>query len=199
MVKADKPPSQTWRAFLENHLDELVSIDFLVVPTVCFKMLYVLVFLSIERRCVIHFNVTACPTAEWTARQVVEAFPWDTAPRYLLRDRDRIYGAWFRQRVHSMGIEEVVTAYQCPWQNLYSERIDNSIRRECLDHVIVFGEGHLKRALKSYIEYYNRYRTHLSLEMDSPAGRPVQKTEQGKVISIPQVGGLHNRYERRAA
>ena len=114
MVKADKPPSQTWRILLKNHAREMVSIDFLVVPTVRFKMLYVLVFLSIERRCVIHFNVTAHPTAEWTAQQVVEAFPWDTAPRYLLRDRDGIYGSWFRQRVQSMGIEEVLTAYHCP-------------------------------------------------------------------------------------
>ncbi len=199
MVKADKPPSQTWRILLKNHAREMVSIDFHVVPTVRFKMLYVLVFLSIERRCVIHFNVTAHPTAEWTAQQVVEAFPWDTAPRYLLRDRDGIYGGWFRQRVQSMGIEEVVTAYHCPWQNPYSERINGSIRRECVDHVIVFGENHLKRALKSYFEYYNQYRTHLSLGMDSPAGRPVQPPEQGKVISISQVGGLHHRYERRAA
>ena len=114
MVKADKPPSQTWRILLKNHAREMVSIDFHVVPTVRFKMLYVLVFLSIERRCVIHFNVTAHPIAEWTAQQVVEAFPWDTAPRYLLRDRDGIYGSWFRQRVQSMGIEEVLTAYHCP-------------------------------------------------------------------------------------
>jgi len=199
MVKADKPPSQTWRTFLKNHAREIVSIDFLVVPTVRFKMLYVLVFLSIERRRVIHFNVTAHPTAEWTAQQVVEAFPWDSAPKYLLRDRDGIYGDCFRHRVKNMGIKEVLTAYHCPWQNPYSERINGSIRRECLDHVIVFGEDHLKRILKAYFQYYNEYRTHLSLEMDSPVGRPVQEPEQGKIVSIPQVGGLHHRYERQAA
>ena len=199
MIKAEKPPSQTWRTFLKNHARELVSIDFLVVPTVRFKMLYVLVFLSIKRRCVIHFNVTAHPTAQWTAQQVVEAFPWDSAPKYLLRDRDSIYGEWFRRRVQSMGIEEVVTAYHSPWQNPYSERLNGSIRRECVDRLIVFGEDHLKRVLKSYFEYYNQYRTHLALEMDSPAGRPIQPPEHGKVVSIPQVGGLHHRYERQAA
>ncbi len=199
MVKVDKPPSQTWRTFLKNHARELVSIDFLVVPTVRFKMLYVLVFLSLERRRVIHFNVTAHPTTEWTAQQVIEAFPWDSAPKYLLRDRDTIYGSWFQRRVKNMGIKQVLTAPQSPWQNPYSERLNGSIRRECVDHVIVFGEGHLKRILKSYFQYYNEYRTHLSLEMDSPAGRPIQPPEQGKIVSIPQVDGLHHRYERRAA
>ena len=199
MVRADKPPSQTWRTFLENHARELVSIDFLVVPTVRFQMLYVLVFLSVERRRVVHFNVTEHPTAEWTAQQVVEAFPWDTAPKYLLRDRDKTYGTWFRKRVKNMDIEEVLTAPHSPWQNPYSERLNGSIRRECLDQIIIFSEGHLRRVLKSYFEYYNQYRTHLSLDMDSPAGRPVQPPDQGKVVSIPQVGGLHHRYERRAA
>jgi putative transposase len=189
MVKADKPPSQTWRAFLKNHASEIVSIDFLVVPTVRFKMLYVLVFLLIERRRVIHFNVTAHPTVEWTAQQVVEAFPWDTAPKYLLRDRDAIYGSWFRGRVTGMGIKEVLTAPRSPWQNPYSERLNGSIRRECVDRLIVFGQGHLERMLKSYFEYYNQHRTHLSLEMDSPAGRPAQGPEQGKVVSIPPYTG----------
>ncbi len=199
MVRADKPPSQTWRTFLKNHASEIVSIDFLVVPTIRFKVLYVLVFLSLERRRVIHFNVTANPTAEWSAQQVVEAFPWDSAPKYLLRDRDGIYGSCFRSRVKGMGIKEVLTAPHSPWQNPYSERMNGSIRRECLDRLIIFSEEHLKRILKSCFEYYNQHRTHLSLEMDSPAGRAIQPPEQGKVISIPQVGGLHHRYERQAA
>ncbi|MFC1735112.1 integrase core domain-containing protein [Candidatus Hydrogenedentota bacterium] len=199
VVKSDKPPSQTWRTFLRNHAREIVSIDFIVVPTVRFKMLYVLVFLSIEKRRIIHFNVTAHPTAQWTAQQVFEAFPWDSARKYLLRDRDAIYGTCFRGRVTGMGIKEVLTAPRSSWQNPYSERLNGSIRRECVDRLIVFGESHLKRVLKSYFEYYSQYRTHLSLEMDSPAGRSVQPPEQDKVISIPHVGGLHHRYERRTA
>ena len=162
-------------------------------------MLYVLVILSIDRRRVIHFNVTAHPTADWTAQQVIEAFPWDTAPKYLLRDRDAIYGDWFRRRVKNMGIEEVLTAYRCPWQNPYSERLNGSIRRECLDRVIIFSEAHLRRVLKEYFEYYNHYRVHQSLEMDAPEGRKNQTFEEGNVIAIPHVGGLHHHYERKAA
>ena len=199
MVRTKKPPSQTWRSFLENHAREIVSIDFIVAPTVRFTMLYVLVILSIDRRRVIHFNVTAHPTADWTAQQVIEAFPWDTAPKYLLRDRDAIYGDWFKRRVKNMGIEEVLTAYRCPWQNPYSERLNGSIRRECLDRVIIFSEAHLRRILKEYFEYYNHYRVHQSLEMDAPEGREVQSPERGNVIAIPHVGGLHHTYERRAA
>ena len=133
MVRTSKPPSQTWRSFLTNHAKEIVSIDFIVVPTVRFTMLYVLIFLSVDRRSVIHFNVTEHPTAEWSAQQAIEAFPWDTAPKYLLRDRDSIFGSYFKRRVKNMGIEEVVTAYRSPWQNAYSERLNGSIRRECLD------------------------------------------------------------------
>ena len=199
MVRADTPPSQTWRTFLKNHSSGIVSIDFLVVPTLRFKVLYVLVFLSLDRRRVIHFNLTEHPTAEWSAQQVVEAFPWDAAPKYLLRDRDAIYGSCFRSRVKGMGIKEVLTAPHSPWQNPYSERINGSIRRECLDRVIILSERHLSRTLKKYFEYYNQHRTHLSLEMDSPDSRAVQAPEEGKVISIPQVGGLHHRYQRQAA
>ena len=155
--------------------------------------------LSVERRLIIHFGVTQHPSAAWAAQQVVEAFPWDTAARYLLRDRDAIYGNWFRRRVKNMGIEEVLTAPRSPWQNPYSERLNGSIRRECLDHMIVLNEAHLKRILAGYVEYYNQFRTHLSLEMDSPTTRPIQKPDQGEVIVGPQVGGLHHRYERRAA
>jgi len=199
MVRTKKPPSQTWRSFLENHAKQIVSIDFIVAPTVRFTMLYVLVFLSIDRRRVIHFNITAHPTAEWTAQQVIEAFPWDTAPRYLLRDRDGIYGNRFRRRVKNMGIEEVLTAYRCPWQNPYSERLNGSIRRECLDQVIIFSEGHLRRVLKEYFEYYNHYRVHQFLEMDAREGRKNQTLNEGNVIAIPHVGGLRHHYERKAA
>ena len=136
---------------------------------------------------------------EWAAQQVVEAFPWDSAPKYLLRDRDAIYGDCFQRRVKNIGIKQVLTAPKSPWQKPYSERLNGSIRRECVDHLIVFGEGLLKRILKSYFQYYNEYRTHLSLEMDSPIGRTAQGPEQGKVVSISQAGGLHHRYERRAA
>ena len=149
-VRPRKPPSPTWKAFLRNHLQDLVALDFFIVPTVTCRVLFVLVMLAHERRRIIHFNVTEHPTAAWTAQQVVEAFPWDEAPRYLLRDRDCIYGAAFRQRVQHMGIKEVVIAPRSPWQNPYVERLIGSIRRECLDHVVVFHERHLTRILASY-------------------------------------------------
>ena len=199
MVRQPKPPSQTWRTFLENHIKELVSADFLVVSTVSFRLLFVFVVLGHDRRRAIHFNVTAHPTAEWTARQIAEAFPWDSAPRYLLHDRDCIYGAAFRRRVCEMGIREVLTAPRSPWQNAYAERFIGSLRRECLDHIIIFNESSLKRILKAYFEYYEHSRTHLSLEKDAPASRSVQHPELGRIIALPQVGGLHHRYERRAA
>ena len=198
-VRPRKPSSPTWKAFLENHVSELVAMDFFVVPTVDFKVLFVLVILAHERRRVVHFNVTAHPTEQWTAQQIVEAFPWDKAPRYLLRDRDSIYGALFQRRVTSLGIEEVRTAPRSPWQNPFVERFIGSIRRDCLDHVIVFNERHLKRLLSRYFAYYHYWRTHLSLSMDSPQSRPVQLPAQGAVIEYPEVGGLHHHYERRAA
>ena len=154
MPKARKPPSQTWRIFLNNHIREMVSIDFLTVPTVTFRVLYVLVVLAHDRRRVVHFNVTEHPTAAWTAQQIIEAFPEETAPRFLLRDRDQIYGEEFRRRVAGMRIEEVMTAPHSPWQSPYVERLIGSIRRECLDHVIVLGENHLRRIMRSYIAYY---------------------------------------------
>ena len=199
MVRQRKPPSQTWRTFLENHVKVLVATDFLVVPTVNFRMLFVFVVLAHHRRQAIHFNVTANPTAEWTARQIAEAFPWDSAPRYLLHDRDSIYGESFQKRVGEMGIGEVLTAPRSPWQNPYVERLNGSIRRECLDHVIVLNESCLRQILKSYFEYYERSRTHLALEKDAPEGRAIQPPELGVVIELSEVGGLHHRYERRAA
>ena len=142
-VRSKKPPSPTWKAFLKNHVRDLVSIDFLVVPTVRFKVLFVFVVLAHHRRRVVHFNVTEHPTAQWTGQQIIEAFPWDTAPKYLLRDRDAIYGSQFQRRVKSMGIEEVLTAPRSPWQNAFVERVIGSIRRDCLDHAIVLNERHL--------------------------------------------------------
>ena len=194
-----KPPSRTWRTFLDNHVKDLVSIDFFVVPTATFRVLFVLLILVHDRRRVVHFNVTDHPHAEWTALQVVQAFPWDEAPRYLLRDRDGVFGLRFQTRVERMGIDEVVTAPRSPWQNPFVERLIGSIRRECLDHVVVLSEEHLRRILRSYFDYYHRSRTHLSLKKESPEPREVQYPDQGKVIEFSQVGGLHHRYERRAA
>ena len=191
--------SQRWRTFLTNHIGGCVAMDFFVVPTVTFRLLYVLVILKHERRQVVHCNVTEHPTAAWTAQQVVNAFPWDTAPRYLLRDRDAVYGDIFRRRVAGLGIEPVVSAPRSPWQNPYVERFIGSARRECFDHVIVRGEDHARRVLRRYLAYYERSRTHLSLAKDAPVARPVQSAEGGEVVAIPQVGGLHHRYERLAA
>ncbi len=193
-------PSQTWRTFLKNH-SRKCSIDFFTVPTAAFRILFVLVILGHGRRKVVHFNVTSNPTAEWTAQQVVEAFPWNTAPKYLLRDRDLIYGEFFRNRVKNMGIKEVISAPQSPWQNPFIERVIGSIRRECTDHVIVMNEDHLKNVLCSYFEYYHSDRTHLSLEKDTPNGRPIQHRPVGKckIIDLPRIGGLHHRYEWKKA
>jgi len=192
-------PSPSWRAFLDNHVKEFVSIDFFVVPTVRFEVLYVLIVLAHERRRIVHFNVTADPTAQWTAQQMVEAFPFDTAPRYLIRDRDGIYGEKFRLRVRSLAIEEVLTAPRSPWQNPYAERVIGTLRRECLDNVIVLHERHLRRVLRSYTDFYHQWRVHQSLEMDSPDHRPVQPPGFGQVVEFPDVGGLQRHYERRAA
>ena len=199
MVRKRKPPSPTWRAFLRNHARDLVSIDFFVVPTIRFEVLFVLVVLAHCRRRIVHFGVTQHPTAEWTAQQIVNAFPWDDAPRYLLRDRDGIYGAHFRERVQNMGIEEVLIAPRSPWQTPFVERVIGSIRRDCLDHVIVLSPEHLRRILRSYFGYYHDWRTHLSLDMDCPEPRAVQPAEAGEIIEVPEVGGLHHHYERRAA
>jgi putative transposase len=199
MPKRQKPPSQRWRTFLDNHFRTMVSVDFLTVPSAAFRVLFVLVVLAHNRRRVVRFNVTEHPTAVWTAQQMIEAFPEETAPRYLLRDRDQVYGEEFCRRIAGMKIEEVITAARSPWQNPFVERLIGSIRRECLDHVIVLNENHLRRILKSYFEYYHRSRTHLSLAKDAPEPRARQPQELGVVIEIAEVGGLHHRYERRAA
>jgi putative transposase len=198
-VRGSTSPSQTWKTFLTNHAKQIAAIDFFTIPTLTFRNLYCFIILLHDRRKVVHFNVTAHPTAEWTARQLIEAFPEETAPRYLLRDRDQIYGEEFRLRIAGMKIEEVITAARSPWQNPFVERLIGSIRRECLDHMIVLSENHLRRILKSYFAYYHRSRTHLSLAKDAPEPRANQPPELGVVIEIAEIGGLHHRYERRAA
>ena len=199
MVRRRQPPSQTWRTFLDHHVKDLVSVDFFIVPTIRFQVLYVFLVLAHDRRRILHFDVTAHPTAAWTAQQLREAFPFDQLPRYLLRDRDAIFGEAFRTQLQAMRIHEVLSAPRSPWQRAYVERVIGSIRRECLDHVIVFNEASLRRTLRQYVAYYHGSRLHLSLEKDSPDRRSVEPPEKGSVVAIPEVGGLHHRYERRAA
>jgi putative transposase len=198
-VRSRKPPSPTWKSFLNNHVRDLVSIDFFVVPTVRNKVLFVLVdpCTSPSQGCALQCYRASDRPMDRSADH--EAFPWDTAPKYLLRDRDAIYGSQFQKRVQSMGIEEVLTAPRSPWQNAFVERVIGSIRRDCLDHVVVLNDRHLKRILTCYFNYYHRWRTHLSLEMDSPESRSLQLPALGKVVQFPEVGGLHHHYERLAA
>jgi transposase InsO family protein len=184
---------------LSNHVQDIVACDFFTVPTVNFRVLFVFIMLAHDRRRIVHFNITEHPTAQWTAQQIVEAFPWDTAPRYLLRDRDSIYGAAFQNRVGNLGIEEVKIAPQSPWQNPYCERLIGSIRRECLNNVIVLNERHLRRVLRSYVDYYHHWRLHRSLEMDAPVPRAMQPAAVGLVRKVPEVGGFHHHYERIVA
>jgi transposase InsO family protein len=198
MSRVPKPLSQTWRTFLENHVGDITAIDFFVVATASFRLLHCFLVLRHDRRRVVHLNVTPHPTARWTAQQVVGAFPFDTAPRFLIRDHDGIYGVDFRKRLRHVGIEEVVIAYRSPWQSPYVERLIGSIRRECLDHVIVFNEAHLLRILTAYFAYYHEARTHLSLERNAPVPRQIESPERGNVTAIPHLGGLHHRYTRAA-
>ena len=193
------PPSQTWCTFLTNHVRDLVSVDFFTVPTAGLRVLFVFVVLAYDRRRVLHFNVTEHPSAAWTTQQIVDAFPDDSAPSYLLRDRDSVYGHVFRQRLKGMGVGEVLMAPHSPWQNPFAERLIGSVRRECLDHVVVLGEPHLRRTLACYFAYCHGARTHLSLDKDAPHGRPIERPELGRIIPIREVGGLHHRYIRRAA
>jgi len=193
-----KPPGQTWRTFLANHVDQIAAIDFFTVPTATFRVLTCCLVLRHARRKVVHFNVTAHPTAAWTAQQVVEAFPFDEAPRFLLHDRDAIFGEGFRRRVRDLGITEVRIAPRAPWQNPYVERLIGSIRRECLDHAIVLGEAHLRRLLTAYMYYYHEARPHLGLARDAPVPRAAERRCRADVLAIPQVGGLHHRYARAA-
>lgn len=194
----DSPSGATFSR-LEDVLSDIAACDFFTVPTVTFRVLFCFVILSHDRLKVLHFSVTANPTTPWAAQQLVEAFPFDSAPRYLLHDNDSNNGEVFRKRVANLGIEEVRTAYRSPWQNPYVERLIGSARWECLDHVIVLGESHLRRILGEYFAYYNDAQTHMGLDADVPGGRAVEPPECGGVIAIPQVGGLHHRYSRRAA
>ena len=176
----------------------MAAIDFFTVPTATFRVLYCCVVLRHARRRVVHFHLTAHPTAAWTAQQVVEAFPYDETPRFLFHDRDAVFGDAFRRRVGRMGIQEVRIARHAPWQNPYIERLIGSLRRECLDHVIVLGEAHLRRILGAYLRYYHAARPHLALERNAPVPRAVDPRSRGRVVAIPQVGGLHHRYARAA-
>lgn len=194
MVKPRRPPRQGWRVFLRNHAPDIAAMDLFVVPTIGFDLLYAFVIVRLDRRDLVWINVTANPTAEWVARQLTEAFPWDEAPRYLIRDRDRIFGSVVTRRLRSMGIRDRPTAPASPWQNGVAERLIGSIRRECVDHIIVLGEVHLRRILRSYARYYNDIRTHRSLGKDAPAVRPVQRT--GIIGSHAILGGLHHHYIR---
>jgi putative transposase len=193
------PSAQTWKTFLHNHAKELVAIDFFTVPTATFRLLYVFLALAHDRRKVLHFHITPAPSAVWAAQQVVESFPFTTPSRYLLRDRDSIYGAEFVRRVESLGMEQKVIAPRSPWQNPMVERLIGSIRRECLDHVIVLNEHHLRQTLDRYFDYYHQDRTHRALEQDSSDPRPVESQDQGNILELPRLGGLHHRYTRQAA
>src|SRR4051794_3574959 len=194
MARRIRPPSQGWRTFLLNHADGIASIDLFVVPTISFRLLYGLLVLRHDRRRILWFGVTAHPSAEWIARQVIEACAWESAPQYLVRDRDEVDGEIFTRRIRAMGIRDRPTAPRSPWQNGCAERLIGSIRRECLDHVIVFGDSHLRHVLRSYAHYYNDVRTHLSLAKDSPQTRSVQAV--GSILPLPIIRGLHHHYVR---
>ena len=194
MVQRRGPPGQGWKTFLRNHAPDIATMDLFVVPTIGFRILYGFVIVRIDRRDLVWINVTTNPTAESIARQITEAFPWDGAPGYMIRDRDRIYGAVVTRRLRAMGIRDKPIAPASPWQNGFAERLIGSIRRECLDHVIVLGEAHLRRILKSYARYYNGVRTHRSLNKDAPDSRPVQRS--GLISSHAILGGLHHHYAR---
>jgi transposase InsO family protein len=194
MVKRRTPPSQGWRTFLRNHAPDIAAMDLFVVPTIGFDLLYAFVIIRLARRDLVWINVTANPTAEWVARQITQAFPWNEAPPYMIRDRDSIYGAIVTRRLRAMGIRDKPIAPASPWQNGVVERLIGSIRREFLDHAIVLGEAHLRRILQSYARYYNETRTHLALGKDAPISRSVQRT--GMVTSLAILGGLHHDYVR---
>ena len=193
-----RPPSQTWKTFLRNHLEATIAIDLLTVPTVTFNVLYVFFVLSLDRRRVLHVNVTAHPYAAWAAQQIVNAIGAESVPARLIRDRDAIFGAAFDARVDHLGVRQVRTSPRSPWQNGYAERWIGTLRRELLDHVMVLGERHLLRLLRQYVAYYNEDRPHMSLGRDAPIARAVQPPSGGRVVALPRVGGLHHRYSRAA-
>ncbi len=194
MVKRCGPPSQQWRTFLRNHALDIAAMDLFIAPTLGFDLLYGLVIVRLDRRDLVWINVTINPTAEWIARQITEAFPWNEAPHYLVRDRDRVYGAAVKRRLRAMGIRDKPIAPASPWQNGFAERLIGSIRRECVDHIVVLGEAHLHRILRKYAAYYNELRTHRSLNKDAPIHRAIQR--RGDIVSAPILGGLHHHYCR---
>ena len=194
MARSRRPPSQGWKTFLRNHADGIASMDLFVVPTISFRLLYGFLILRHSSREILWLNVTAHPTAEWIARQLTEAFGWERAPQYVIRDRDAIYGEVVIRRIRAMGIRDRPIAARSPWQNGHTERLIGSIRRDCLDHVVVFGERHLRHLLGLYQTYYNDARTHLSLNKDTPMSRAVQAV--GRIVSNPHLGGLHHQYVR---
>ena len=194
MIRRRGPPSQGWKAFLRNHAPDIAAIDMFVVPTIGFRLLYGLAIITLHRRQLVWINVTTNPTAEWIAQQLTEAFPWDQAPRYLIRDRDASYGLAVTRRLAAIGIRDRPTAPQSAWQNGHVERLIGSIRRDCLDHIVVLGKAHLRRILTTYASYYNELRTHRSLAKDTPIHRVTERL--GTVTSRPVLGGLHHQYCR---
>ena len=194
MARKRGPPSQGWRTFLRNHADGIAAMDLFVVPTISFRFLYGLLILRYERRRLLWLETTTHPTAEWIAQQLTESCGWGEAPRYLIRDRDRCFDEVFVRRVRAMGIRDRPTSPRSPWQNGYAERLIRSIWRECIDHVIVFDECHLRHLLRSYLNYYNETRTHLSLDKDAPVSRAIQTV--GRIFARPVLGGLHHQYVR---
>jgi putative transposase len=199
MPKKEAPPGsqQRWRTFIRNHMHESLAIDFAVVPTITFEIIYLFFVLSVDRRRILHFNVTMHPTASWTAQQVVAACPFEVPGRFLFRDNHRIYGAHFRDRVDGLGLTQVRTAYRSPWQNPFAERWIGALRRDCLNHVIAINEDQLRRVIRSYIDYFHEDRTHLGLRKDTPLPRAVEQPEMGTIVRFPRVRGLHHRYGRR--
>jgi transposase InsO family protein len=194
MAKKGDPSGQSWSTFLRNHMPHIAAMDLFVVPTIGFIQLYVLVIVRLARRELVWINVTAHPTAEWIAQQLTEAFPWSEVPSYLIRDRDAIYGTAVTRRLRAMGIRDKPIAPGSPWQNPYAERLIGTIRRECLDHMIVFGEAHLRRLVGKYAAYYNKSRIHRALNKDAPFPRAIERL--GVIISRPVLGGLHHQYCR---
>jgi len=194
LVRRGRPPSQTWKTFLRNHADAIAAIDMLVVPTASFDRLFAFLVLGHGRRQLLWIEVTRHPTAAWLAQQITEAFPWTSAPTYLVRDNDGCYGHVFLSRLRAMGIRDRPISPRSPWQNAIAERLIGTLRRECLDHLLILGEAHLRRVLSSYATYYNQARTHLALQKDAPCYRVVQHS--GTIVGVPILAGLHHQYVR---
>ena len=198
MRRPSARPSPTWRAFLKTHLRDVAAMDFFVVPTLTFRLLFGFISLRHDRREVVHVNVTDHPTATWVAQQLVAAFTGARPPAYLLRDRDGVYGDVFQRCCAALALRQILIAPQAPWQNPFAERVIGSIRHECLDHVVVLNERHLRRRLRAYQRYHNTARPHEALGNNSPGPRNVEPPERGPIVAAAQVGGLHRRDQRAA-